>query len=262
MRTALVVLFYLLVVVLGLPFILFCMLTGLREPLMGFGLWAARVSRRVLGIEVEVSGLEWIVGGTPCVFMPNHASFLDGPLMMMLIPGRVRVILKQSILRVPIVGPAMRFVGFVPVDRKGARSGKKSIERAAALMRERGYSFLIFPEGTRTLDGRFGPFRRGGFFLAIETGAPIVPVTISGTRELMPKGRPCARRGRVGVVFHRPIPVAGHSTETMGRLMDEVRTAILAGPGAAASGDRRHDGQTGPGAGTDGPAKLVTGGVE
>lgn len=262
MRTALVVLFCLLVVVLGLPFILFCMLTGLREPLMGFGLWAARMSRRVLGIGVEISGLEKVVGGTPYVFMPNHASFLDGPLMMMLIPGRARVILKQSILRIPVVGPAMRSVGFVPVDRKGARSGKKSIERAAVLMRERGYSFLIFPEGTRTLDGRLGPFRRGGFFLALETGAPIVPVTIAGTRELMPKGQPYARRGRVEVVFHRPIPVTDHSAKTMGLLMDEVRAAILTGPGAAASEGRRPDQQAGPGAGTAGPVKLMTGGVE
>lgn len=237
MPTAALVLFYILVVVACLPFILFCMLAGLREPLIAVGLWAMRVGRRVLRIEVRASGLEGLEPGTPRIFMPNHLSFLDGPMVMTLIPGLARVILKKSVLRIPIVGLGMRFVGFVPVDRKGAEGGKKSIARAAALMRERGYSFLIFPEGTRSLDGRLGPFRRGGFFLALETGAPIVPVTIRGTRALMPKGQPFARRGRVEVLFHEPIPTAGTTVETMPGLMEKVRTVILAGAPAAGRGE-------------------------
>lgn len=227
MRTALLVLFYLLVVVLGSPFILFCVLAGRRDPVLSYGLWAMRVSRRILAIRVDVSGIEHADPASSRIYMPNHASLLDGPLMMMLIPGRPRVILKKSILRLPIVGAAMRFIGFVPVDRKGARSGKRSIERAAALMRQRGYSFLIFPEGTRTFDGRLGPFRRGGFFMALETGAPIVPVTILGSRELMPKGRPYARRGRISVVFHEPVPAEGQGPEAVSALMARVRAAIL-----------------------------------
>lgn len=229
MRTAVLLLFYVVLVILVTPFILFCMLVGLRQPLVGIGLWAMRVSRRILGIEVEAAGLERIGPGRPYVFMPNHESFLDGPLVMVLIPGVARVILKKSILKIPIVGTAMLFVGFVPVDRKGAEGGKKSIARAVRLMAKRGYSFLIFPEGTRSLDGRIGPFRRGGFFLALASGAPIVPVTILGTRALMPKGQWRARRGRVRVLFHEPIPVAGESAETMTVLMDRVRTAIEAG---------------------------------
>jgi 1-acyl-sn-glycerol-3-phosphate acyltransferase len=233
MRTALLVLFYIVVVIAITPFILFCLLTGLREPLVSIGLWAMRVSRRVLGIKVEASGAGRIVPGTSYVFMPNHGSFLDGPLVMVLIPGVARAILKKSILRLPIIGLAMRFVGFVPVDRKGAAGGKKSIARAVSLMRERRYSYVIFPEGTRSRDGRLGPFRRGGFFLALESGAPIVPVTISGTRRLMPKGQWFARRGTVGVVFHEPVPVTGFTTETMGDLMERVRAAILKIEGAA-----------------------------
>lgn len=228
-RTALIVLFYVLVVVVLTPFILFCMLTGLRDPLISIGLWAMRVSRRVLGITVETVGAEQLDPRAPCVYMPNHVSFLDGPLVMVLIPGVARVILKKSILRIPVVGMGMRHVGFVPVDRKGAAGGKRSIARAARLMRTRRYSFLIFPEGTRSRDGRLGPFRRGGFFLALESGAPIVPVTISGTRELMPKKQWFARRGTVRVVFHDPIPVVGCTVETMGALMEKVRAAILAG---------------------------------
>jgi len=229
MRTVLLLAFYVVIVLALSPFILFCMLTGLRQPLVEIGLWAMRVSRRVLGITVEASGLERIEPGQPFVFMPNHESFLDGPLVMVLIPGVARVIMKKSILRIPIVGTAMLFVGFVPVDRKGAEGGKKSIARAVRLMAKHGYSFLIFPEGTRSLDGRMGPFRRGGFFLALESGAPIVPVTIIGSRALMPKGQWYARRGQVRVIFHEPLPVTDFSKESMPALMERVRAAIEAG---------------------------------
>jgi 1-acyl-sn-glycerol-3-phosphate acyltransferase len=187
------------------------------------------MGRRILGIKIEVSGLDRIEAGTPTIFMPNHSSFLDGPLVMMIIPGAARVILKKSVLRLPLVGLGMRHVGFVPVDRKGAEGGKRSIARAAALMKARGYSFLIFPEGTRSRDGQLGPFRRGGFFLALASGAPIVPVTIQGTFDLMPKRQWFARRGAVRVVFHEAIPVTGMDRESMAGLMETVRQTILSG---------------------------------
>lgn len=230
MRTAVLVLLYVVLVILMTPIILFCMLTGLRQPLVEIGLWAMRVSRRVLDIKIEVMGLDRLEPGRAYVFMPNHESFLDGPLVMTLIPGVARVILKKSVLGIPIVGLGMRFVGFVPVDRKGAEGGKKSIARAVRLMKTRGYSFLIFPEGTRSLDGHVGPFRRGGFFLALESGAPIVPVTIRGTRALMPKRQWYARRGTVQVAFHEPIPIGDTTTGTMGLLMAKVRAAIVEQP--------------------------------
>ena len=129
MRTAVLVLLYVVLVILMTPIILFCMLTGLRQPLVEIGLWAMRVSRRVLDIKIEVMGLDRLEPGRAYVFMPNHESFLDGPLVMTLIPGVARVILKKSVLGIPIVGLGMRFVGFVPVDRKGAEGGKKSIAR-------------------------------------------------------------------------------------------------------------------------------------
>jgi 1-acyl-sn-glycerol-3-phosphate acyltransferase len=241
-RTAVLVLFYAVVIIVLTPFILFCMLTGLRDPVITVGLWAMRISRRILGITIEAVGVERLDPRAPAVYMPNHVSFLDGPLVMVLIPGVARVILKKSVLRIPIVGMGMRHVGFVPVDRKGVKGGRKSISRAAGLMRTRGYSFLIFPEGTRSRDGRLGPFRRGGFFLALETGAPIVPVSILGTRALMPKKQWFARRGRVRVVFHEPVPVAGYTPETMGGLMEKVQAAILSVGGvdvSAAAGEEK-----------------------
>jgi 1-acyl-sn-glycerol-3-phosphate acyltransferase len=233
MRTALVFVLFLVYLVFLVPALPLCALLGLREPLISVGRALARMGRAILGIRMEISGLDRFDPRATYVFMPNHASFLDGPLVMLAIPGTARVILKKSILRVPVLGLAMRHVGFVPVDRKGAEGGKKSIARAAALICERGYSFLIFPEGTRSRDGSLQPFRRGGFFLALASGAPIVPVTVRGSFELMPKGQRSARRGKVGIVFHPPIPVAGHTPETMGRLMDEVRAAILSEMGRA-----------------------------
>ena len=227
MRSALLVLFYIVLVILITPFIVFCMVAGWRDPLISVGQWAMRVSGRVLGIKVEVSGLDRIDPRTALIFMPNHISFLDGPLLEMLIPGAARVVLKKSVLRIPIVGLGMRFVGFVPVDRKGVKGGKRSIAKAVQMVREKGYSFLIFPEGTRSRDGKLQRFRRGGFFLALETGAPIVPVTIRGTFELMPKGQKYARKGSVCVAFHDPIPITGYTIVTLAGLMEKVREAIL-----------------------------------
>src|SRR5512140_123782 len=232
-RTVLLVLFFVVLVIAVTPLVLFCLLTGWKDPLIAVGLWAVRTGRRILGIEVDVSGVDKIEPRKPYIFMANHESFLDGPLVMTHIPGSARVILKKSILRIPIVGTAMRFVGFVPVDRKGAEGGKKSIGRAAALMRERGYSYLIFPEGTRSRDGRLGPFRRGGFFLALESGAPIIPITIRGTFALMPKGQWFARKGTVKIAFHDPVPVAAYIPETMAGLIERVRNEI--------GGEKSHD---------------------
>jgi 1-acyl-sn-glycerol-3-phosphate acyltransferase len=205
------------------------MISGMREPIIAVGKWAMRVSEAVLGVKVEVSGIERFDHKASYVFMPNHLSFLDGPMMAMLIPQNVRVIVKKSVFAIPVLGWAMLHVGFVPVDRKGESGGKKSIEKAARLMKEKGYSFMIYPEGTRSLDGKLKRLRRGGFFLAIAGGAPIVPVTIRGTFELMPKGRFGAKRGTVSVEFHPPVPVDGYSVGDMEGLIEKVREAIRSG---------------------------------
>ena len=229
MRIVLVVPLFLFYLVALVPAIPVCALFGLREPLVTAAYGLVRLARRILGIGLEVSGLDRLDRGTAYVFMANHLSFLDGPVVMAHVRRPCRVILKKSILRIPVLGLGMRYVGFVPVDRKGTEGGKRSIARAARWIREHRYSFLIFPEGTRSLDGRLGPFRRGGFFLALESGAPIVPVTLRGTREVMPKGKWLARPGRVEVVFHEPIPTAGTDVETMPALIETVRAAILRG---------------------------------
>ena len=228
-RTAFLILFYILLVLLLIPYLLLCMLVGTRAPLVAVGKWAVRLSRGILGIPLDVRGLENVDGGRPLIIMANHLSFLDGPVLFMLLPLPLRVIIKKGIGRIPVLGPGMRFVGFLTVDRKGARESKGRIELAARLMRERGYSFLIFPEGTRSPDGRLGPFRRGGFFLALESGAPIVPVAIRGTYDMMPRGRWYVGKGRIRVDVLAPVPSDGTTAETMPDLMEKVRSAIAAG---------------------------------
>ena len=229
MRAVTLLVFYAVLLVLIAPFVLLCMISGMREPLIAVGKWAMRVSGALLGVKVEMSGIERVDPKTAYVFMPNHLSFLDGPMMLMVIPRPVRAIVKKSVFAIPVLGWAMLHVGFVPVDRKGESGGKKSIEKAARLMKERGYSFMIYPEGTRSLDGKLQRFRRGGFFLAIAGGAPIVPVTIRGTFELMPKEQFGAKRGTVSVVFHPPVPVDGYSEGNVAELVEKVRAAVSSG---------------------------------
>jgi 1-acyl-sn-glycerol-3-phosphate acyltransferase len=211
-----------------IPILPICMFFNFEAPLFEIGKWAVRLSLKFLGLRLYIGGLEHVDPSSFFVFMANHLSFIDGPLLVMLIPHRVRVILKKVIFRIPVLGTAMRYVGFVPVDRRGIKAGKTSVKRAARLMRELGYSFLVFPEGTRSRDGNLGKFKRGGFFLALESGAPIVPIAIKGTFELMPKGSFFPRRGDIRVTFRRPIPVRGYDVERLPELMEKVRMSILA----------------------------------
>jgi 1-acyl-sn-glycerol-3-phosphate acyltransferase len=230
-RTILLFLIYVIIVLAMVPVLLVCLLAGVRDPLLAIGKWAMRLGTRVLGLRLDVSGLDHVDLERSYLFMPNHISFLDGPMVFMLIPQPVRVILKKEVFRIPVVGPGMRFVGFVPVDRKGAKGGKVAIERAARLMKEKGFSFLIFPEGTRSRDGRLQRFRRGGFFLALESGAPIVPISIKGTFEMMPKGSFFIRKGRIRVTFHPAVPVEDYRAENLSELIDRVRSIIQTGLG-------------------------------
>ena len=226
MRSALLVLVNFFLLLLAIPVLFICVLFGLRDAFISYGIWMMRVGRVVLGIDVEATGLDRLDPKIPYVFMSNHLSFLDGPLLMTVLDRPARVVVKRFVFGIPVLGLGMRFSGYVPLDKEGAGAGRKSITLAARLIKEKGYSFLIFPEGTRSWDGKIQRFRRGGFFLALEGGAPIVPVTIRGTYELMPRDKWLIRKGRVRIAFHKPIPVTGYTRETMAELMEKVRSEI------------------------------------
>jgi 1-acyl-sn-glycerol-3-phosphate acyltransferase len=226
MRTVLLGVFYFLFLVFITPYLAVCFLTGMENQVISLGQRVVRLGCRFLRIELEVSGLDRLDPRATYIFMANHLSFLDGPVLAAVIDRPVRIILKKSLFRIPILGAVMRFVEFVPVDRKRARGGQKSVRRAIRLVRELGYSFLVFPEGTRSRNGAIQPFRRGGFFLALESGAPIVPVTVRGTFELMPRGQWYARPGKVRFIFHVPVPVEGYTRKTLAGLVDRVKKEI------------------------------------
>jgi len=229
MRIALLVLVFLVLTVFAVPVVLFSAVFGKPDAFLAYGIWMMRLGRAIMGIDIDVAGLDRLDRTTPCVFMSNHLSFLDAPLLVTVLDRPVRSIVKRFVFRIPVLGLGMRFAGYVPVDREGLGQGRKRIALAVRLIREKGYSFLVYPEGLRSWNGRLQPFRRGGFFLALESGAPIVPVSVRGTYELMPRTTWRIRRGRVRIIFHEPIDVSGFTPETMPALMDRVRAAIASG---------------------------------
>ncbi len=229
MRTIFLFILYMIFVILLIPVVFICFLLRTAQPLYVLGRGAIRLGQWILGLRLLISGYEELDKKKAYIFMPNHLSFLDGPLMFMIIPCAVRIIVKKEVFRIPIIGWAMKIAEFIPVDRKGFRGGKKSIDRAIGLMREKGYDFLIFPEGTRSLDGKLKSLKRGGFFLAVNSQTDIVPVSIQGTFELMPKRQFSIKRGKIKVVFHPAISIQDYTMANLPVLLEKVRMAIASG---------------------------------
>ncbi len=229
MRTIVLLITYALMTILLIPILLFCYPLKFAQPIILVTRWALWVGQKILGIRLDASGIERIDKRVPYVFMANHQSLIDGPLLYLIIPQFVRVLLKKEAFRIPVIGQAMRQVGFVSVDRKGLRGGKKSIDRATWMIKEKGISFLIFSEGTRSRDGKLQPFKRGGFFLAVNSQVPIFPVSIQGSYALLPKGSFFAKKGKVGVIFHPPVSVQGFDRNNLSQLMGKVRSVIQSG---------------------------------
>jgi 1-acyl-sn-glycerol-3-phosphate acyltransferase len=218
-------------VVLGLPMgavcIPWCVITGNVMPLYHGSMFIIRVGFRLAGVRIEVIGLEQVPCGQACIFMSNHLSNLDPPVLLPLIPGRTSAFLKQSLMKIPILGYGMRLAEFVPVSRDGSLESAQANSRRAAAVLAKGIHITTFVEGTRSRDGRLLPFKKGPFYLAMETGAVCVPISISGTERMMRKGSLRIRPGTVRVVFHAPVyPGDAGSREI---LMDRVKEEIVSG---------------------------------
>ena len=222
----------------GLPiaaiFVPWFLMTGNIMPLYRASMFTVRTGLRVAGISVEAEGLERVPFNTACIFMSNHVSNLDPPVLLPLIPGRTVVFLKQSLMKIPILGYCMRLADFIPVSRDGTAQSALESERMAQIVLAKGVHITTFVEGTRSWDGRLLPFKKGPFYLAMETGAPCVPITISGTQSLMSKGSSKIRPGRVRVTFHAPVyPIDVADRDV---LMARVREAIASSLPESASG--------------------------
>jgi 1-acyl-sn-glycerol-3-phosphate acyltransferase len=184
-------------------------ITGRIDALYRSAMWIAHSGLRIAGIRWRVRGYDQLDLSRHYIFMANHVSNIDPPLLIPLLPHRVTVLVKKELFKIPIFGRAMRMGDFVPIDRRNRDAAVASVRVAEETVR-RGLHMVIFPEGTRSRDGRLLPFKKGPFYLAMETGVPIVPITILGTEKLLPKGKALARPGEVEVIFHPPVDPAQH----------------------------------------------------
>lgn len=221
----------LVIIVLGVPaavlFIPWTLITGNADALYNISQSIVRTAFRLARIRVVIAGLEHVPAHTACIFMSNHISNLDPPALIPHIPGRTSVFLKRSLMKIPILGYGMRLGEFVPVDRDGRVESAVESARIARSVLEKGLHITTFVEGTRSRDGRMLPFKKGPFYLAMDTGAPCIPVSIHGTEAMMAKGSLRVRTGTAYITFHPPLyPAQFPSRED---LMAAMRNAIASG---------------------------------
>jgi 1-acyl-sn-glycerol-3-phosphate acyltransferase len=227
-RTIAVVLFLAVALLLVMPFfILWTLFTGTADLMYEVAMKTVRASLRIAKIRVRVEGLENIPPGV-CIFAANHISNVDPIAFVPAIPRRVSVLLKSELFRIPILSTAMRLAKFVPVDRADKEAAVASVNVALGVLKE-GLSLGVYPEGTRSPDGRLKPFKKGTFALAIEAGVRIVPVSISGAQHLMRKGEWTMRPGEIVVRFGPPVDASQYTMERRMELLARVEELVAAG---------------------------------
>jgi 1-acyl-sn-glycerol-3-phosphate acyltransferase len=187
-------------------------------------LWACSLLRASL-VRVEARFAAELDPRASYVFLPNHQSMFDIPVLLATVPGQVRMMAKRSLFRIPFFGWALAAGAFISVDRKDRSGAREAFAAAGARLRQ-GTSILMFPEGTRSLTDTLLPFERGGFLLAIRSGLPIVPVGIRGTRAVQRKGSWSIRPGTVAVRYGAPLRVEDFGVRRKRELMEEVRARI------------------------------------
>jgi 1-acyl-sn-glycerol-3-phosphate acyltransferase len=190
-------------------------------------MWGAWAGVWITRVRVETVGLDRFDHSRSYIFMTNHVSNLDPPIQIPLIPRRTSVMVKKELFKVPILGRAMRMGSLVPVDRGNRDAGIEAVRAAKAVIVEQGINMTIYVEGKRSFDGKLLPFKKGPFYLAMECGVPVVPITIMGTHFTMPKARFSIRPGLVKVIFHPPIHPKDFGSREC--LMEKVRAAIESG---------------------------------
>ena len=219
---------FVIIVVLALPasivLIPFTLITGNVGPLYATGCFIVTLAIRAAGIRIVVEGRAHLPAGRACIFMANHVSNLDPPALLPNLPGRTSIFLKRPLMKIPILGYAFKLASFIPVDRDGQVETAQLAVADARHVLSGGLHITTFVEGMRSTDGRMLPFKKGPFYLAKESGALCVPVSIYGTEKILPWGSTRIRPGTAHVVFHEPIDPAAYATRD--ELSDAVRAVI------------------------------------
>lgn len=177
------------------------------------------------GVSVVVSGVDRLERGKPHILMANHQGAYDIFALLAYLPVHFKWLAKEKLFKIPVFGWAMGAAGYISIDRKGKKKALESLENAVAKVRQ-GASVLVFPEGTRSPDGKIHPFKKGGFALAIKAGVPIVPISIRGSREVLPRSSLRVRPGKIEITIGKQIPTDHRTMADRGVLMEEVREAI------------------------------------
>lgn len=197
-----------------------------REQIATARRWA-RSLLAVSGIEVAVEGIEKIRPDGSYVFASNHLSYMDTPVILANIPVQFRFLAKRGLFQIPFLGTHLARAGHIPVPRADPRAAIKAMALAAETIRGRGISMLIFPEGGRSEDGNLQTFKEGAAYIAVKAGAPIVPVALMGTREVLPFGSGRIRPGRVTLCIGDPIETRGLTLRDRAALVERVRGDIV-----------------------------------
>ena len=186
--------------------------------------WAAAILKTT-GVRVRVRGLEHLEPQRSYVFAANHQSIYDIPILFASIPFQLRIVAKASLGRIPFLGWHLRRAGHLLVDRKNP--GPDIVRKMRRLVNESS-SLIVFPEGTRSVDGTVGRFKKGSFLVASDAGLPVVPVSVSGSRHVMKKGRLMVCPGEVTLTIHAPVPTAGLQRDYVSRFAEAIREAVRA----------------------------------
>jgi len=210
---------------------LFLLLIGVFRAGSFFETWLKGLCRSLVwicGILVTVSGRENFQAGRQYILMMNHVNILDGFIFYRSFPGKARGIEDESHFDWPVYGWVIRRMGQIPINRKSGIKAMESLRRAAALIRQKkDFSCAVFPEGTRTVNGKLGPFKKGGFLLALETGLDILPLVQKGAYSINRRNSLLLRPGRIDYFIEKPISVAGYSRQNLSELMEKVRNVFL-----------------------------------
>lgn len=227
-RTAAAVFSVILALLLMMPWlILWSLLVGNPEFMYRTVIKAIRVVNRIAGIRVRVEGVENIPPGV-CIFAANHLSNVDPPALVTAIPRRVSLLAKKEVFRIPILATALRMAQFIPVDRGDREAAAASVDLAVKYLRE-GHSYCVYPEGTRSRDGRLKPFKKGTFVMAIQAGVPVVPISMSGAQKLMRKGDWTIHPGEIVIRFGPPVDASQYNYDRRGELLERVHALVAAG---------------------------------